>query len=504
MKEDATRHPALPPEKPVGAREQDFDIVLVDGVLGFSFSAGNAALVVAVSLLRISAMPACGWLALYAALVAAVFLLVGLKFTDAFQRKVGRKLILISHMVSFLGAAACMFFDVPYLAVTLASLGLASSAFLYGRFLANLARKALIFVVNAIFVYAGAMTLLVSQFNTMLGTGLLAAGCLLSTLVSCSFVRRKYVYADFVSAEDSRQRNIKLKGNNHTILLIGLMFSGGLAVFSLDIPFQIVIVVVGASMCLAGLLSTLTVHIDERSYKEWMKKSMTFVAVIFLAPLPFVPDVVRLALVSVYTCLVSLNVIILLSAVVESTRFDMISPIWLLGKDGSIFFLGLGLGSVVFIVGSALSQNFEAVPALACESVVIVAVCAWMQISVNYQVYPFAEEEEGEEETEQPVPEVEEGGQRKLAWQRRIDAACERYRLSPRECEVLRILLKGRDAKYITEKFYISQSTAKTHIYNIYRKFGIHSRQDLYDFIEEIELPDEEDSSSPEAEEVLA
>lgn len=40
------------------------------------------------------------------------------------------------------------------------------------------------------------------------------------------------------------------------------------------------------------------------------------------------------------------------------------------------------------------------------------------------------------------------------------------------------------------DTFYISQSTAKTHIYNIYRKFGIHSRQELLDFVEDIEFID--------------
>lgn len=40
------------------------------------------------------------------------------------------------------------------------------------------------------------------------------------------------------------------------------------------------------------------------------------------------------------------------------------------------------------------------------------------------------------------------------------------------------------------DTFYISQSTAKTHIYNIYRKFGTHSRQELLDFVEDIEFID--------------
>ena len=77
---------------------------------------------------------------------------------------------------------------------------------------------------------------------------------------------------------------------------------------------------------------------------------------------------------------------------------------------------------------------------------------------------------------------------------------CEKYRLSPREREVLRILLKGRDAKYIMDTFYISQSTAKTHIYNIYRKLDVHSRQELLDLVDETEpdtaaLPEEQDSA---------
>ena len=58
---------------------------------------------------------------------------------------------------------------------------------------------------------------------------------------------------------------------------------------------------------------------------------------------------------------------------------------------------------------------------------------------------------------------------------------------------MLHYLVKGRDTKYIMDTFYISQSTAKTHIYNIYRKFDVHSRQDLLDFIEEIEVDSEID-----------
>ncbi len=59
------------------------------------------------------------------------------------------------------------------------------------------------------------------------------------------------------------------------------------------------------------------------------------------------------------------------------------------------------------------------------------------------------------------------------------------YQLSPREAEILPYLAKGRNNAYLQDKFVISPHTAKSHIYNIYRKLDIHSQQKLMDFVEE-------------------
>lgn len=59
------------------------------------------------------------------------------------------------------------------------------------------------------------------------------------------------------------------------------------------------------------------------------------------------------------------------------------------------------------------------------------------------------------------------------------------YQLSPREAEILPYLAKGRNNAYLQDKFVISSHTAKSHIYNIYRKLDIHSQQKLMDFVEE-------------------
>jgi LuxR family maltose regulon positive regulatory protein len=49
-------------------------------------------------------------------------------------------------------------------------------------------------------------------------------------------------------------------------------------------------------------------------------------------------------------------------------------------------------------------------------------------------------------------------------------------RLSERELEVLRLIAAGLSNKKITEELFISMSTVKTHLRNIYSKLNVHSR----------------------------
>ena len=56
--------------------------------------------------------------------------------------------------------------------------------------------------------------------------------------------------------------------------------------------------------------------------------------------------------------------------------------------------------------------------------------------------------------------------------------------LSPREAEVFLLLAKGRNVERIEERLVISNSTARTHVYNIYKKLGVGSHQALIDMVE--------------------
>ena len=72
-------------------------------------------------------------------------------------------------------------------------------------------------------------------------------------------------------------------------------------------------------------------------------------------------------------------------------------------------------------------------------------------------------------------------------FQAKCDAVAQTYGLSNRQREVLAMLARGRNGDYITEKLVISPHTTKAHIYNIYQKTGVHSRQELMDLVENAE-----------------
>lgn len=61
----------------------------------------------------------------------------------------------------------------------------------------------------------------------------------------------------------------------------------------------------------------------------------------------------------------------------------------------------------------------------------------------------------------------------------RCEVLAERYDLTPREREVLALLVQGRSRTFIREALFISKGTVDTHIHHIYSKMGIGSKDAL-------------------------
>ena len=79
----------------------------------------------------------------------------------------------------------------------------------------------------------------------------------------------------------------------------------------------------------------------------------------------------------------------------------------------------------------------------------------------------------------------DENAQRNHRFTKKCEKVATHYLLSKRETEVLYLLAKGRNASYIKDALYISEGTAKTHIWRIYKKLNVHTQQDLIELIDQ-------------------
>jgi len=62
-----------------------------------------------------------------------------------------------------------------------------------------------------------------------------------------------------------------------------------------------------------------------------------------------------------------------------------------------------------------------------------------------------------------------------------LEGHLKEHSLSLREIEVAELLVKGNRISAIASRLYISENTVRGHAKNIYRKLGVHNRQELID-----------------------
>lgn len=86
-----------------------------------------------------------------------------------------------------------------------------------------------------------------------------------------------------------------------------------------------------------------------------------------------------------------------------------------------------------------------------------------------------------------PCARVGESEHQVLSSAKRAESIAEAYHLTPREGEVLALLLEGHGTARVAEKMVVSASTVKSHTYNIYGKMGVHSHQEMIDACEAVE-----------------
>ena len=122
--------------------------------------------------------------------------------------------------------------------------------------------------------------------------------------------------------------------------------------------------------------------------------------------------------------------------------------------------------------GSSLGLIFSVI------GVLIIAV--WLVTTINNSSKtPFEDEQDLTAEAALPEPEQ--------APARSIDDLCDevatRHGISPRELDVLRLLARGYTASKIQSDLFIAPGTVNYHTRNIYVKLGVHSKQELINYV---------------------
>lgn len=164
------------------------------------------------------------------------------------------------------------------------------------------------------------------------------------------------------------------------------------------------------------------------------------------------------------------------AAMVEHVRLSNLSPYRVYAKARTVDFGGFAIGAILGIIALQLPQEYAA-----CLGVAIAGAFCLLAFFSHKPRYP-------ESGFERPSSEADAKSSPRSSWRLRCKAVSEKYGLSERQQEILLLLTQGRNAKYIEAALVISLSTVQTHIRNIYRKVGVHSRQELIDVIESTKL----------------
>ena len=56
--------------------------------------------------------------------------------------------------------------------------------------------------------------------------------------------------------------------------------------------------------------------------------------------------------------------------------------------------------------------------------------------------------------------------------------------MTEREAEILVYLARGRTKAYIADALFVTETTVRSHVRNIYSKLDVHTRQELLDLLE--------------------
>ncbi|MDR1088653.1 MAG: helix-turn-helix transcriptional regulator [Coriobacteriales bacterium] len=452
----------------------------------------------------------------YAVFFGAIVLvlLVATRFNDvliANRDSAGKLLVytalgmgLIGCLVGFLGAPSAVVLGLAAVAISLFVL-------IWGIVLSTINSVVLTFMLMLASVLGGIIVVLDTQFSSSLTFVILGLLYIISGQAARLISPARLARIAPATRRQSHERHVRGKGNSFTLLLVGSMFGiTAILVRSLGLTAQELAPAMGICLLISGLILALFYRDLHTHLGNGARRLLALILALGLIPYPFVGSTGQLVCVCFLFIAGTINLVLIVDSILETSRFNQISPFWIIGLEGSIFFAGV---LAVLLCAAACMTLLNG--GLEILLFALVAVASVLQIYSNNQAYPLFRSSEtsagaqtqatavtgdlpiasGQAEmpglreqaemVEMSVPEIT--VHYSALWRHRVDEIAEEYRLTTRQKEIMELLIMGRDLHYITVRLQISRPTAKTHLSNLYRKMNLHSKQELIDLMEPIE-----------------
>lgn len=371
----------------------------------------------------------------------------------------------------------------------LAGFGYAALLLLWSTLLITLEHKQIIFFLTAALMVGAAIYVFTSStipYAGMFFTAALpvvSAACFILSLNTRRQIigtERAGIVVSAAESDDKDPINWRLIADTLTYtpcLGIGIYC----AMHDLDYPANIICV------GLATIVSCLILLIDtqwiQRLTSKVQLKLFLPLAAVTVFPLSFVSGIAQMICIFLLFTVFMLSLITNYAALSLCVRVFELSPIRVFAYGRAYNLLGLLAGYLfaVFAFSEPLAAGDGLGTVLAfCGLMLVFIFAATFVLEDHYPVSSDVDDEEGALELN-TIP-------KRDSWDERCAQVAEHYGLSPRQTEVFGLLSRGRNTVYIQEKLVISHYTAKAHIYNIYQKMGIHSRQELLTLVESEEL----------------
>ncbi|PWL79565.1 MAG: hypothetical protein DBY20_02150 [Coriobacteriia bacterium] len=155
---------------------------------------------------------------------------------------------------------------------------------------------------------------------------------------------------------------------------------------------------------------------------------------------------------------------------------------------GLVFSIAYSIVPAVLAYYNIISTDILFTVSIAAGFVISIGMCVVLFILIVVQRKPFHEEiaqqiDAAAQPQSAPAPEPDFSSAERH--ERAMDVIAERYGLTERERETASLMARGYTAKHVAEELTVAVSTVKGYSKSIYRKMGIHRKDELIEIVKE-------------------